>query len=319
MARLTLAAVLVAATAAVMVGSPATAKTKPRPKVHPPAWTLRGHGGFAFGFGSAWIAGGGTVLRVNPRTNRVTATITNAGTWPIARPDGIWTIENLALDRIDPARNKVVLRIRLSSSGSLAYGFGSFWVATGDGSVLRVDPVARKVVATIPVQHTPNWSPQIAAGEGAVWVASADKHEVAKIDPATNTIASSTPVGGQVDSLLTVAAAYGSVWAHENAAAQGRGLLYRIDPATGKLISTLTTSKASGGGYGGTNIALGAGSIWTSNGNGTVSRVAADGRKVSSAVQTPFLAEFIAVGLGSVWVQSDSGQTARIPLARFPD
>jgi hypothetical protein len=62
------------------------------------------------------------------------------------------------------------------------------------------------------------------------------------------------------------------VWAHQNAAANGRGLLDRIDPATGNVLSTLTTSTTPGGKYGGTEIAFGAGSIWTGNANGTVSR-----------------------------------------------
>ncbi len=314
MTRTRLAIPLLALAAAVLVSAPATAKSKP--KRHPPAWTLPGHGGFAFGFGSAWIAGGGSVLRVDPRTNRVKATISNAGGWPIALSDGIWTLENFALDRIDPARNKVVARIALPQTGSIAYGFGSFWVTTGDGSVVRVDPRARKVVATISVQATPDWSPQIAAGEGAVWVGSADNHAVARIDPATNSVVSITPVQ-HVDSLLTVGVAYGSVWAHQNAAANGRGLLYRIDPATGKVLAKLTTSTRSGGTYGGTDIAFGAGSVWTANANGTVSRISSDGSTVTRATAAPLLTEFIGVGLASVWVQNDAGQAARLPLTKF--
>jgi hypothetical protein len=127
---------------------------------------------------------------------------------------------------------------------------------------------------------------------------------------------STTPVDS-VDSLLTVGVAYGSVWAHQNAADQGRGVLYRIDPATGKALSTLTASHGAGGLYGGTDIAFGAGSVWVGNGNGTVSRITRDGSKVVRAVATPFLAEFIAVGLGSVWIQSDSGQAARVALSKF--
>ena len=149
-----------------------------------------------------------------------------------------------------------------------------------------------------------------------MWVASADNHEIVRIDPQANTVVSRTPVG-DVDSLLTVGAGYGSVWAHQNAAANGRGLVYRIDPATGNVLSTLKASKPAGGRYGGTNISLAAGSVWVGNGNGTVSRITQDGSRVVRSVATPFLTEFIAVGLNSVWIQSDRGQTARIPLTKF--
>jgi streptogramin lyase len=309
---------LLLAIAGALLGSSAGAGSSqgaPR-KTHTPAWSLPGKGGFAFGFGSAWIAGGGEMLRINPSTNRVTARIANAGSWPIARPDGIWTIESSALDRIDPAQNKVVTRIKIPSTGSLAYGFGSFWVAAVDGSVRRIDPVAETIVATIPVQDAANWSPQITTGDGAVWVASADKNEIVKIDPTTNTVASTTPIG-HVDSLLTVGDAFGSVWAHQNAAKQGRGLLYRIDPTTGTVLSTLTTSSKPGGQYGGTQIVSGAGSVWVGNANGTVSRIAADGSRVIRSVETPILTEFIALGDRSLWVQDDHGNTLRLPLTKF--
>jgi hypothetical protein len=307
---------LALAAAAIGVGSSPAARPRPRPRPHPPAWQLAGPGGFAFGFGSAWIAGRDAVLRVNPRTNRVLARIASGGRWPIATADGIWIEENGALDRIDPARNRVVVRIPLPSSGSVAYGFGSFWVTTGDGSLLRVDPAAKQVVATIPVQGPVDWELQVAAGADGVYVASADKHEVVKVDASTNAIAWTAPVGGD-DSLLTVGAWGAGVWAHENAGGGGRGLLFRLDPATGKVLSTLTTSTAPGGDYGGTDIAFGGNYIWTANGNGTVSRISGDGSRVLRAVKTPFATEFLAVALGSVWIQSDGGLSARIPLARF--
>jgi streptogramin lyase len=313
MSRIMLALAAIVAAGSTLVAAPAaTGRAKP----HPPAWTLPGHGGFAFGFGSAWIAGGGDLLKIDPRTNRITATISGTGAWPIARPDGIWTLESSALDRIDPTHNKIVARIPLPSTGAMAYGFGSFWITSSDGTVIRVAPTAHKVVATIQIQSTPNWSPQIATGAGAVWVASADSNEIVKINPHTNRIASKTPIPHS-DSLLTVAVGYGSVWAHQNAGANGRGVLYRINPTSGAMLSRLIASKPVGGQYGGTDIALGAGSLWVANGNGTVSKITRDGTRILRSILMPLDTEFIATALGSLWIQDDNGQTARIPLTRF--
>jgi DNA-binding beta-propeller fold protein YncE len=52
---------------------------------------------------------------------------------------------------------------------AIAYGFGSIWVAcTGDGTVWRIDPATRKVVAHWRLGASPE---DIAAGAGKVWIA----------------------------------------------------------------------------------------------------------------------------------------------------
>jgi streptogramin lyase len=285
---------------------------------HPPRWQLPGHGGFAFGFGSVWIAGGHEILRVDPRTNRVQATITNGSgaSWPVTTTDGIWILAPNGIDRIDPSSNQIVTRISApTGDASLAHGFGSFWVMTRAGTLLRIDPGTSAVTATIRIQGPANWSPQVTTGKDAVWVASSDKHEVLRVDPTSNSITATTQVA-HPDSLLSIGAAYGSVWAHANAARGGRGLLYRLDPSSGKVLSTLTTSRTSGGQYGGTNIPFGGGSVWVGNANSTVSRISPEGRLIR-ALPTSVLPEFVAVGDGSVWVQSDDGSVIRLPISRF--
>ena len=49
----------------------------------------------------------------------------------------------------------------------MAVGAGSVWVASGDGTVSRIDPNSGRVVATITVGGTPE---DVAVGAGAVWV-----------------------------------------------------------------------------------------------------------------------------------------------------
>ena len=282
------------------------------------SWTLNGPGGFAFGFNSAWVAGGGTLLRINLGSGRVTAraTLPRGGGSPVIVGPSIWLANANGLDQFDPSSMKVVGHVAVPGAGILASGFGSLWTATQDGDVIRVDPNTHNVVARINVQGPVDWAPIVAAGDDAIWVASADTHTVLKIDPSTNKIVARTAVG-KSDSLLTITTAYGSVWVHENAADSGRGVLYRLDPTTGALISSLRSSSVLGGQYGGTDIATAANSVWVGNANGTVSRIAADGSRIESSHQLTLATEWLAVAAGFVWSQTDSGDAIRIPIRRF--
>lgn len=311
--RLTLSALVICATLGVaQVGS---AARKPH---RIDSWSLGGPGGFVFGFDSAWIAGGGSLLRVRPGSGHVVGRVTlpRGGGSPVIDGTSIWVSNPTGLDQIDPSSMKVVGHVAVPDAGFLASGFGSLWTLSQGGDVVRVDPNAHAIVARISVQGPVDWAPIIAAGDDGMWVASADNHTVFKIDPSTNTIVERTPVGTS-DSLLTVTSAYGSVWVHENAAAGGRGVLYRLDPATGAVVSSLPSSSALGGQYGGTDIAAAGNSLWVSNANGTVSRIAGDGSRVQSSHQLTLPAEWLAVADGFLWFQSDGGQASRVPIHRF--
>jgi streptogramin lyase len=54
-----------------------------------------------------------------------------------------------------------------SLPSDVTIGFGSVWVACGDGTVTRIDPTSGRVVAVI---RTGAAARGIAAGNGAVWV-----------------------------------------------------------------------------------------------------------------------------------------------------
>jgi hypothetical protein len=288
-----------------------------------PSWQPgRPPSGLGFGFGSAWIKGG-TLLRIDPRTNRKVGTLVVRGDagWPVAVGDSLWLSNAGEITKVDPATNQVVGKIAVDTStrDSMAYGFGSLWIATREGRLLRVDLATAKVVADVRVQGPADWSPQIATGLGSVWVASGDEHAVIRVDPETNEVAATIGGISKIYSLLTVGVGFDSVWAHASAAASGRGILYRIDPATGKVVSALTTSRRVGDPYGGTNIAIGGGSIWTANGNGTVSRISPRPLGVVRTTTPPFKNPlFVGFAFGSVWIQDgDTGRAIRIPAAKF--
>jgi hypothetical protein len=287
-----------------------------------PTWSTGGPGGFAFAFASAWIAGGDKLLRVDPKTNHVVARIRVPGcAWPVYGAGSMWLSQTGQIAEIDPATNSITKRIAVNTSEAdpLTYGFGSLWVVNRNGQLLRVNPATGTTLATIKVQGPADWSPILATGAGSVWVASGDRHAVIRVDPGTNSISGTVTGISHTASLLTVGVGQSAVWAHANAAAGGRGILYRIDPAKAKIVGKIVTSHAMGGQYGGTNIAFGARSIWTINGNQRVSRIHAKPLRVVNSRTPPITApNFIGFGYHSIWVQDfNSGQTVRIPVRRF--
>jgi YVTN family beta-propeller protein len=100
-------------------------------------------------FGSVWIASPrGVVLRLNPASGRVTATV-GVGNRPTA----------------------------------ITAGAGSVWVTNGnDGTVTRIDP-RTLVTKTIPVGNDPA---AVAINASGAWVANAGDNAVVRLDTDTN-------------------------------------------------------------------------------------------------------------------------------------
>ena len=90
-----------------------------------------------------------TIVRIDPRTGEVEASIATGGALEIsggiaATDDGIWVrAGHPFLVRIDPATNEVVDRLDsggIDSAGDVAVAFGSVWVTSELGDVLRLAP-----------------------------------------------------------------------------------------------------------------------------------------------------------------------------------
>jgi YVTN family beta-propeller protein len=155
------------------------------------------------------------------------------------------------LERIDPAKNRVVKRWKLTGAVGVVGAFGSIWGA-GSNGVLRVDPVTNKVVATIAAPGA-GWT---AASGDAVWVTTSGG-AVARIDPATNTVAAT--VGLKAAVLGDPAVVGGMLWVpqvRENSIAV-------IDPATNTVVRTV---KAGAGPFVVTEIA---GEAWVPSWHGS--------------------------------------------------
>jgi streptogramin lyase len=117
--------------------------------------------------------------------------------------------------RIDPKTNRLVATIPVgpgcaphNNCGGVALGPGAVWVAAGASSkVVRVDPRTNRVVATIPFPD--NEALNVFVTPGVVWVTDYYDNMIFQIDPQTNNMLNVlTPAAGPTG----VAFAGGSLW-----------------------------------------------------------------------------------------------------------
>ncbi|HYB46249.1 MAG TPA: BTAD domain-containing putative transcriptional regulator [Streptosporangiaceae bacterium] len=185
-------------------------------------------------------------------------------------------------------------------------------VAAGDGAVwvasYNQGTVSRIDPATRAVVQTiqAGTTPSgIAVGAGAVWVANNYGETVSRIDPSVNRVVQTIPVG---NAPAGVAVGYGSVWA----ANSSDGTLTRIDEVTGDVTGTITL-----GGAGATDVAAGAGAVWVSDEAGDrVLRVDPRAGQVTATINVGSGPTAIGFGFGSVWVANSlDGTVTRIDPA----
>lgn len=152
--------------------------------------------GLGYGAGSMWIedTSTSTVSRVSVATGKRIKAI-QVGITPYDTTfayGSAWTTAYALgeLERIDPARNKVVNRWKLSQATGAVGAFGSVWAAGNEG-VIRVDPASHKLLATIPIQGGASWT---AASADAVWVTTPTG--IARIDPQRNAVSTTVTLAG---------------------------------------------------------------------------------------------------------------------------
>ena len=135
----------------------------------------------AVGEGGVWVYAyngtDGDLTRIDPGNNSLVASDSMEGTGPLAVGVGnLWLVDNPKhlIWQIDPGsatavRPQTVVRsITVGQNPvDVAVGLDSVWVASGDGTVSRIDPIAARVVETIRVGRNIGG---IAVGGGLVWV-----------------------------------------------------------------------------------------------------------------------------------------------------
>jgi YVTN family beta-propeller protein len=250
--------------------------------------------------------------------------------------------------RVDPKTNQVVATIAVGQGctrgvmcGYVAIGQGAVWVSSGSaGTVTRIDPQTNQVVATL--SFGPQAGPSVSVSPGAVWVANFNLNSLSRIDPLTNRVVATLP--DQPGAGATSFGA-GSLWmCTVHGDADG---LVRIDPATNKVEAQLDVSL--GQGLEGFQVVALAQAVWVVASDGTTTALeqidpATNTVKASAQVPgivlaaneqgvwgggedlirfNPHTAQVegrmalkdgagLAVGAGSIWVAKSDGTLLRI-------
>jgi hypothetical protein len=136
---------------------------------------------------------------------------------------------------------------------------------------------------------------QAAAGPGAVWLACDDRAVLTRLDARTGR-AADVALPGRPSS---VALGAGRMWV----TLPDQNLLLALDPATRHVVRRVTVGTTP------VDVAVGFGAVWVANaGNGSVTRVDANGKKVE-AIGLSEVPAAIAAGAGAVWVASTQNRT----------
>ena len=153
--------------------------------------------GIAIGFGSIWITNtdNATLLRIDPSSNRIIATISGFGStnsWmPVTTGDGSVWVSRITGDqgvvyRIDPYTNQIAKRIPVGRrgvawpNGYMLDAGGYVWTCDGGTTMSEIDPHSNTVVGWYTV---PESCQEVAYGLGSIWTALYDHSLVYRIDP----------------------------------------------------------------------------------------------------------------------------------------
>jgi hypothetical protein len=277
------------------------------------------------GFGATWVAGQGALLRIDPGTNRVVATIPAPLTGEnasIAFGEGaVWVTSGQAngvVYRVDPAANRVTAAIGVPGGAfGIVVAVGTVWVTQylpdpDPGIVARIDARSNRLLSPVEV---PNMPGAIRYGLDAIWVTS--RSTVSRIDPHSGAVTQPLHRVGDVR-----AVGGGSLWGSSANSADDAGV-QRVDPVTGRVVATIRIPY-------GVLMAFGLGTLWvaqdaptiTSGGDepvkpkpGKLYRIdPGNNRLLGRPVPLPGIAPTaLAVGEGAVWVGELDGKT----LTRF--
>ncbi len=220
----------------------------------------------------------------------------------------VWAMNDgeSTLMRIDPARNTVVARIKVSPPDAAAAGDGAVWLSyPGKDTVSRIDPATNKLTASIHIAFQPSG---IAISPGAVWVADAGGPSVSRIDPATNRVVATIPVGPQVACCadhMSLTATTNALWV----AVPNANTIVRVDPANDRVIATLKLRYSPCA-----FLAADEGEVWSAGGTcaDKVGHIDIRTKKLTGTVPEPHPVG-LALALGSLWVAAiDSADVDQI-------
>jgi streptogramin lyase len=301
--------------------TPVTTRAAPQPPALPERGVIAqievGHGGgpLLFGAGSLWVGAwrDREVVRIDPRSNRVTARFPAGGRNPAGLAVDaatIWVVhpDTDEVVRLDARTGQVVARIQLGqlpfevAAGDrrflpslVAVGAGAGWVATGRGVVARIDAASNRVVAVIKLAGP---GPEgIAVAGRIVWVAQGGRG-MARIDAGTKRLLRPLRLDVQAGQVATDGA---TIWVggrSRDPRVETAGAVARIQGATGGVREIVPSGLPAG-------LAAGVDAVWITERDGAGGALECIAPDTSPAAMTglPALGA-LAVGGGAVWAAS---------------
>jgi virginiamycin B lyase len=259
---------------------------------------------------AVWVASTGpfAVHRIDPNTNRLSATVQLAGE-PCAGlaigSGSLW----VPMCTTPPSLAKVDLKTSqwvstypvgaAAAEGGIAYGAGSVWlIVNKSGDLARIDPGSGKILRTYGVPAG-SYNPKFSGG--TIWISHAEGADLTGIDAMTGKI--TTVATGPNPRFLTAGA--GAIWTLN----QGDGTVTRVDVRTGHAGSIALGTPGHGG-----DIAYAAGHVWSTMPKTPLSVIDAATNEVLCQWAGPG-GDSVGVGHGAIWLTDyHAGSVSRIPV-----
>jgi streptogramin lyase len=249
-----------------------------------------------FGEGGLWIAVNPVVVHIDPEEREIDGTVHLGGAHDIAV--GVHTAwvaaAGTGIARIAPATNQELAPVSLPDNplirstfglpSDLAVGEGAVWATFNSGGLIRIDRRGR-----VTLLEPGGALDKVAAGEGAVWLADQLQGTLSRLEPGSETAEPTADLAGNLDIL---AAGEGYVWALDS----GAGTLTPVDPESGPKTPIRIGEDP-------TDLAVGFGAAWVSDGNGTLTRI--DGgtlERTTLPVDGPLAALALDADRQTIWV-----------------
>ena len=253
----------------------------------------------ASGAGSLWVGNldDQSVTRVDVASRQAVRHIPigDTPTGLAATETAVWVTDGTGdVSKIDTSYDRVTVTKPLRAAVGFFGGtvrpalaaFGSIWIVSPDGVVLRLDRTSMQVVDSVAVGNVPS---AIAAGAGSVWVTNSHDGTVTRIDPET-LVPATIPVGNGPAAIAVNAAGAWIANAGDNA-------LVRVDADTNAVVGTTAV------GDGPAAVLATPAALWVANSrDGTVMRLDPDSGKVSTTIRLGGTPNALSAAGGLVWV-----------------
>jgi len=264
---------------------------------------------------AVWIGSTGpdAVHRIDPKTNRETASVTLPGEPCAGLAAGFGSVwvplcaKPNRLARIDLKTNRLtILPVGPAArEGGIAVSRDSVWMVTDARGILsRIDPKTnsvRQLVGVLPSDDNPIYS------DGKVWVSDHDSGGVTAVDAASGKVLAGVSLGSRYIAPRFMTVGAGSLWV----LLQGTGEIVRIDPRTYFEGTHIAAGLAGSGG----DIKFGAGKVWATLMGVPLTKIDAKTGRIERQWVGPG-GDSLAFAFGAVWLTDYRGGTvARYPMA----